>query len=423
MKICKRVYSEVNVLTLVLRCFLATACVLLLVVSPPAAYADDTEASGADVVGTAADGATGTTADEAANADDTEAESEAGGEAVVGSEGQAEESNPDATDTEPPATEPPNTEPTDTEPGAASKGYIKNIQRTVSIADINRLDQIIPQTIDVNDVGYKGKASLDPDNPYTIEGIYEPREAQIDKLLVLEGLPDNDAVRLEQNKSFTVRSKEAPDATIEKELELADAGFEISKISSLGLPVEYTANLTYRGTEDYLLLTAYKVTAHYLGTEVPAAQQEIVIPKIEVPLIGTFAAAETPLFLAAAAAGVVIILAGLLFWLLVLRKNLRFMRGAGAGSELLFRRQVKIINGIGSVEIPANINIADGAQYQFVLKPSLAKQEGYLVVSWCNRVISQELLAEQISVDFRQIIAKDTVVALEDELTAMAFGA
>jgi hypothetical protein len=303
-----------------------------------------------------------------------------------------------------------------------SKSYSQDIELTISPADINRLSELFPQAIDAQDGEYGGQIALDTNNPYTIEELYQSQAAQVDRSLVIAGLPDNDASRLEVTKSFSVRSAASINATEQKDLELASVTYKITDYTDLGLPIEYQADLTYRGAEEFLVLSGYRVTAHYLGDISTQIIHELEIPLASMPVFAQIQAEEVPLNLALliAAASVIVILAGLLFWFLALRKNLRFVRYQEQESLVLFRRHVKVRDGICLVEIPNKLEIIDDASYKFILKPALANQEGYLAVSWRGNLISEQALSEQISLNLSEILIKDSDFVLADELVALA---
>lgn len=110
--------------------------------------------------------------------------------------------------------------------------------------------------------GYTGSLTV---SSVVREPEYESLTRQVDRSKSFSGLPTNDANQLPRTQSFTVTSDASMNATTTKELELSDVTFTIDEVDEYGVPVSYTAQCNYRGTEDYLTIPGYTVTVTYSG--------------------------------------------------------------------------------------------------------------------------------------------------------------
>ncbi|MDR3136996.1 MAG: hypothetical protein LBU07_06295 [Coriobacteriales bacterium] len=135
----------------------------------------------------------------------------------------------------------------------------------VPLDGLTSLNQYFPERVPIADGTFEGTIGLDPHKPYTLYERYEAIRDQVDRVVIIEGLPDNNAQRIARYREFDVRSASAPDATERVVLECAFLDFRATEFDHLGLPSSYTATVTYRGQEEFLVLDHYEVEAHYVG--------------------------------------------------------------------------------------------------------------------------------------------------------------
>jgi hypothetical protein len=300
-----------------------------------------------------------------------------------------------------------------------TRSYERQVTKKVPREGIDTLDDYFSARLSIEDGEYGGFIGRIADS-YEVETVYESWSGQVDCSHEIEGLPDNDVVRLPTTMDFEVSSDAAPDATQTKTLTLLDVRYEVTGTNGLGLPNSYKAYLTYRGEESWLEVHHYIVTASYRGTvpssvprylvtatyepqsaptvEPPPAsvEQPRLLPEPEVPLASP---AALPLWAILAAALAVLVLGWLLVWTLLFRKNAELVKEADDRREVLVRRRVRVVDGLASFEVPDEIELYDGARYSVELKPRLASQEGEMCVCWRERVIAREALGPSIALD------------------------
>ncbi len=293
----------------------------------------------------------------------------------------------------------------------------------VPLTDINNLSAYFPATMAIEEGDFKGEIALDPANPFSVVSRYEILRAQVDRTLVVSGLPDNDVTRLPTEQAFEVRSSESPDSTCQQILRILDVSYEIAGTDHLGLPNNYTATVTYRGQEEYLELHHYDVTANYAGdipsaveqmaatgiytlvpVPTPAPGNEVVITEEAPPL----AEPEFSLFpLALSGTTVVVFLALPVFYIFFLN-NARLIRviddGKKVSTRLICRRRLALKNGEAEFLIPSDADIMDGSQYYLVIKPHFANREGDVVLVWQERIVSVLPLDRHTTINFREML-------------------
>lgn len=119
-----------------------------------------------------------------------------------------------------------------------------------------------PNIMEAREEGYFGY--LTPAR-FAITPIIEKRRTPVDKFMHIEHLSDNDVGRVDPTAVFVVRSDCDWDATKEEILDYAGITWNIEKTSQAGYPLEYSADVLYRGHESYLELAHYRVRVTYKG--------------------------------------------------------------------------------------------------------------------------------------------------------------
>lgn len=318
-----------------------------------------------------------------------------------------------------------------------SQSYTKQITKEIPLEDAGALDAYFPASLLIEDGVFMGAIGLSAD-PYSTQNVYESYTGQVDRAYTLYGLPDNDASRLPTHMDFQVSSDASFGATTTTTLELLDVAYEVASTNSLGLPNNYTAYLVYRGQESWLAIHHYVVTATYAGS-ISSAEEGYLItshyqlvpapvtPEITVPAV---AMTTVPIPMAAplhftppmisAAVIVVFILALLLVWLIFLRKNITLTRITSTGSQVLFRKHLRVQNNMASLEIPPTVELNDHASYLLELKPTLANRTGQLVVVWREQTVVREHLKDAIQIDLDALVAKAVVQTIGEELIGIS---
>ena len=144
----------------------------------------------------------------------------------------------------------------------ATQSYSGETALDVWPSDIGRIEQILDGSYRISDGEFTGDI---PRIDYAIANSYERFSRQVDRYYVMEGLPDNDVVRLPESMDFIVSSDAFEGATTTATLYLNDVTYEVIGTNNLGLPNNYRATLMFSGQERYVVLHHYRVTAYYEG--------------------------------------------------------------------------------------------------------------------------------------------------------------
>jgi hypothetical protein len=174
----------------------------------------------------------------------------------------------------------------------ASKVYTQSLTKDIPLEGINSLWNYFPDTYAFEDGSFAGAVPL---TNYQTENVYELYTGQVDRAWTINGLPDNDVIRIPRSMDFTVRSDAYPGATQTKTLQLLDVRYEITGTTPLGLPNEYRAYVTYRGEEEWQQLHHYIVTAHYQGAITSSDTQFLVTASYEPKVVAEIATPPAPL--------------------------------------------------------------------------------------------------------------------------------
>jgi hypothetical protein len=322
---------------------------------------------------------------------------------------------------------------------APTRDYTQIVTKKIPREGINTLGEFFSAELLVEDGEYVGPIGL-VSHLYQIENVYESWSRQVDRYYEIEGLPDNDVARLPATMDFEVSSDAAPAATQTKTLALLDVRYEVQGTTSLGLPNNYKAYLTYRGEESWLELHHYIVTATYQGTVVSTTPSYIITatyePQSEPAIVPAPAAPieqpeqlsepETPLaepafavpltLILGVAVFVVLMLGWLLLWLLLFRKNAQLVKEEDGNREVLIRKRLRVVDGTADFEVPDQVELYGRAQYSIELKPWLASQEGELLVIWRERVIAREPLELCVALDFAGIDSAGVLSVITEEV-------
>ena len=331
---------------------------------------------------------------------------------------------------------------------AADGSYDRPIQyyswqdtKDIPLDGIDSLDWYFASNVYIEDGPFIGNIPLAA-SPYDVTYIYESFIGQVDRYYTIEGLPDNDAIRLPSQMDFTVSSDASQGATQIATLNLLSVDYEITGTNTLGLPNNYSAHLTYRGQETWLELHHYTVTAYYegyvesnVGQYVIKSHYELIPEPVPVtaptiPVVSVSPTAKQELTLVQmpnvslsfgmATTVVVLVLAWLLLWLLLFRKNAKLVRLMGNDRRTLLRKHINVTAGEASLMVPDKVNLYDRAQYTVELKPRLANQQGELFVVWRGRIVAREELNPSIQIDMDSVVV-DAVIGVVSE-TALSMG-
>ena len=323
-----------------------------------------------------------------------------------------------------------------------SNFYSRHITRDIPPDGIDNLGDYFPRQVYVADGQFAGNISLAQD-PYDRSEVLESFTGQVDCSYSLENLPDNDVARLPREMDFEVRSDAGQGATEIKTLTLLDVRYEQTGTNTLGLPTSYSAHMTFRGSESWLQLHHYIVTAYYAGYIQSSVGQYVVVSHYElekVPQSPTALPAEPVpavpattepsvqpqsqlpnLVLAWAVAAVVVILAvaWLLVWLLFWRKNAALVQYTDGKSKTLLRRQLSVTAGETAFKIPSGIELYGSSKYSIELKPRLANQQGMLVVMWRDSIITRTELGASIEVTLASADSPEMLAVVAERLLGL----
>ncbi len=147
--------------------------------------------------------------------------------------------------------------------------------REVSIEENRNLYGVFPAVHPVAEDrdGYHYEGSIAIKDISSSE-ITESRTRQVDKAYTIEGgLASNDVTYIPKEREFETTSDSYVGATQTQMLQLAYAEPYIVRSDEYGVPVEWGANLVYRGVESYRQVVAYTATCVYEG-EVSAAVEQ-----------------------------------------------------------------------------------------------------------------------------------------------------
>ncbi|GHU11190.1 hypothetical protein FACS1894185_4020 [Betaproteobacteria bacterium] len=300
----------------------------------------------------------------------------------------------------------------DTDSAQTTREHSAKLTKQIAISDINYLEQIFPQTCLASEGDFYGEIELDRENPYTIVPLYETQTAQVDKQATILGLPDNDAIRIPITKHYLVRSASALGASQEVELLLSSIDYELVEKTELGRPCNWTAYVVYRGVEEFLVLKAYEVTAHYRGTITNKALQYAAYSPQQSPkgIEGiTVTDSTVPLFVPAAViicAGIAVIVAALLLWLFLFRKNICLVKRVGKVEQIVFKKHIRVHEGLAKLAIPDVIDIFSAENdYALLLKPELAAKRAFIDVIWRGHLIAKRQICGRIDLSKQAFIA------------------
>lgn len=269
----------------------------------------------------------------------------------------------------------------------------------VPVSQIESLGEVFDSYYYIEDGTFEGEIEL---TNYDIVPFYVTINSQVDRQLVFPGLPDNDVNRIPWTQTFQVRSASSASGYAAQSYERLELNFEYVPGSS-SRPGTYTAYATYRGTESYLQISHYEVTAIYEGevestvgqnvitaTYAPAAYT--VIDDEDTATTGTDPnkASLDPVVLAIISA--TLVLSGLFIYVFAFQKNIILYRN----ETKVHSARLRVIDDEARYSIPDKIDVMDGSEYKVILKPRLAIQRGRLVIIWQGGVISDTSLATTI---------------------------
>jgi hypothetical protein len=321
--------------------------------------------------------------------------------------------------------------------------YSRSITMDIVPEGINNLEDYFPRQMHIADGQFSGNIGLAQD-PYDKVEVYEAFSGQVDCFYTLDGLPDNDVVRLPKQMDFEVRSDAGQDATEVKALALLDVRYELTSTNALGLPVSYSAHMTFRGSESWLQLHHYIVTAYYEGYVQSSVTQYLTVSHYELDKVPSPAATltEVPapttpavvdsqvvqqpsqllspeLAWATATIIVVLALAWLLAWLLFWRKNAALVQQADGKGKVLLRRQISVTSGEAAFRIPDGLELYGQNSYSIELKPRLASQQGMLVAMWRGSVIARAELRPSINVSIAGVDSPEMLAVVTEKLLGL----
>ena len=115
-------------------------------------------------------------------------------------------------------------------------------------------------------------------------------EREVDKTIVIEGLPTNEVEYLAMTKEFLVAAAKEPNLQTTKALARAGVSFEIEAYEDSGLerslPSSYKATIVYRGTETFTEVIYYLAEVTYQKTETIGELNQYVVKGIYAPVGG-----------------------------------------------------------------------------------------------------------------------------------------
>jgi len=120
-----------------------------------------------------------------------------------------------------------------------------------------------------------------------ITPVEEVFEREVDKTIVIGGLPTNEVEYLAESKEFQVAAAKEPGLQTTKALARAGVSFEIEAYEDSGLarslPSSYKATIVYRGTETYTEVIYYLAEVTYQKTETVGEIKQYVVKATYAP--------------------------------------------------------------------------------------------------------------------------------------------
>ena len=121
----------------------------------------------------------------------------------------------------------------------------------------------------------------------TITPVEKVFEREVDKTIVIRGLPTNEVEYLAKTKEFQVAAAHEPSLQTTKALTRAGVSFEVEAYEdselARSLPSSYKATIVYRGTETYTEVIYYLVEVTYQKTETTGKINQYVVKAIYAP--------------------------------------------------------------------------------------------------------------------------------------------
>jgi hypothetical protein len=243
----------------------------------------------------------------------------------------------------------------------------------------------------------------------TTELIYRSTEEQIERTVVVPGLPSEDVIQLPEYDDFLVASDEELDATVLRTLKRVAVSWETVGFDEDGRPSSYDATVVFRGTQRSLVPDYHMATAEYAGViparpsgqTVLASYEAAPGPSVQLPAtVRPVEVAEEPVPLSpptlsivplviAAASTVIMLLALLLCLYFFLYRNARLVEAFPTGKRtVLARKHLRLEGGEAVFSIdPAIALYRDGVTHLICLNRQLAGRQGHLVVLWGDRQV------------------------------------
>ncbi|MCL2537361.1 MAG: hypothetical protein FWE51_03675 [Coriobacteriia bacterium] len=110
--------------------------------------------------------------------------------------------------------------------------------------------------------GYRGQLGLER---VELTPVVAVRSSIVDRVVTFEDLPTNDVAQLPAQQVFQLRTAEGLGSLGEVSLQAAHWEWLVTDRDPHGLPLAYTAFVTFRGEEKWLEQTAIRATAYYSG--------------------------------------------------------------------------------------------------------------------------------------------------------------
>lgn len=129
--------------------------------------------------------------------------------------------------------------------------------------------EILPSSLQVDEGEFSGEIPL---TSWSSTPLLQTQTRQVDRTMIVEGLPSNDVIQIPAEAEFTISSDEYPGATTTGSLSMAGVSFEVAGTDASGIPDSFTATVLYRGVERSLEVTGYEVSGEYSG-DVYASEQ------------------------------------------------------------------------------------------------------------------------------------------------------
>lgn len=136
------------------------------------------------------------------------------------------------------------------------------VTKDVPLDGVEHLDQYFEQALTVVEGDLSG---IIPRTAYQVAPVYESLTREVDRTVTIEDLPSNDVMLIPTTRDFTVTSDTGVGANTIATLSRAAVSYTVTSTDIHGLPTSYQAHVTYRGTESYLEIHHYQVTAEYGG--------------------------------------------------------------------------------------------------------------------------------------------------------------